>query len=175
MKFERVRIFEFTETEKKYPSLNKYHIEFVYLQTKHGDLMRKLFGDTLCVKHSRHVDDRFVYLPQSYRDFLRCLKETQTNENGEVIINLMNVGPLLAQPLLHSRQNKHLSRKERKLCFLEDDEAVVTGEELVKFACEYLKDDYLEEEKARVKKEKFLRDCSEVLDELRESSEQSQM
>ncbi len=173
MKFERVRVFDFTETEEKYPSMNKYHIEFVFIRTKHSDLMHRLFGDTLCVKHSRHYDDRFVFLPQSYRDFLNCLKETQTNENGEPIINKMNMGPILAQPLLHGRRD-HLSRKERKLFFLEDDEAVVTGEDLVLFASEYLKDEYWSEEKAKIKKEKFLRDCTEVLEDLRTGESQSE-
>ena len=173
MKFERVRMFEFTETEEKYPSDTKYHIEFVFSRTKYGDFLHAVFGDTLRVKHSRHIDDRYVYLPQNYGDFLRCIKETQTNEDGEPIINLMNVGPILAQPLLHAKDGRHLSRKERKLCFLEDDEAVITGQDLALFASEYLKDDSWDEQKANLKKEKFLKDCKDVLQELKENQEQS--
>jgi len=165
MNFERVRVFDFTEVEKKYPSDEKFHIEFVYNRTKYGDLMHMLFGDVVRVKHSRHFDDRYCYRPQNYRDFLLCLKSTDTHYDGNIIINSVIKGALLAQPLLTAEEWKRASRKERKIFFLDDDEAIITPDDLIEFASEYLKDDYLSEEKQALKKEEFIFKCKTILEE----------
>ena len=172
MKFERIRLYDISEIDEKYHDYKKSHIEFVFLRTKYGDFLHSVFGNTLTVKHSKHFDDRFVYVPQNYHEFLMCLKETQINEDGSLEIDHVGAGALLAQPLLHANEHKYTTRKERKPFYLEDD-VCVTVEELLAFAGEYLKDEYWSDEKAEKKKQKFLKDVTRILEELRESDTQS--
>ena len=174
MKFERIRLYDISEIDEKYHDYKKSPIEFVFLRTKYGDFLHSVFGNTLTVKHSKHFDDRFVYVPQNYHEFLMCLKETQINEEGSLEIDHVGAGALLAQPLLHANEHKYTTRKERKPFYLEDDECI-TEEDLMLFASDYLKDEYLSDEKAEKKKQKFLIDATNILEELRETATQSSM